>query len=202
MSRRTTSTPATSCASTLLRRRSAGRGGIRDLALRAAYYKRLIDPASEPDPETRAGLQRLGRWGAQTAHPVLMVALDLHARGVVTDVGPATGRRSDRVVLRAPPARAHPDQRAQPGLRPARSISCRKTTVSSTRYIGSCRATGSTGPATTRSARQFAANRSSTSDAGISASSSSNSLSAASDIPKSSTSRRPSCRSSTSCPRA
>lgn len=60
---------------------------IRDLSLRADYYKRLIDPASEPDSETREGLQRLGRWGAQTAHPVLMVALDLHARGVVDDVG-------------------------------------------------------------------------------------------------------------------
>ncbi len=56
---------------------------IRDLALRAGYYKRLIDPTSEPDAQTRDGLQRLGRWGAQTAHPVLMVALDLHARGVI-----------------------------------------------------------------------------------------------------------------------
>lgn len=60
---------------------------IRDLSIRAGYYKRLIDPASEPDSETREGLQRLGRWGAQTAHPVLMVALDLHARGIIDATG-------------------------------------------------------------------------------------------------------------------
>ena len=60
-------------------------GAIRDLALQAQYYKRLIDPAAEPDEQTRAGLQRLARWGAQTAHPVLMVALDLHRREVLRD---------------------------------------------------------------------------------------------------------------------
>ena len=62
---------------------AAVEGEIRDLALRAGYYKRLIEPAAEPDPQTREALQRLGRWGAQTAHPVLMVALDLHAREVI-----------------------------------------------------------------------------------------------------------------------
>ena len=59
-------------------------GAIRDLALQAQYYKRLIDPAAEPDEHTRAGLQRLARWGAQTAHPVLMVAMDLHRRDVIS----------------------------------------------------------------------------------------------------------------------
>jgi len=56
---------------------------IHDLALRARHYKRLIDPASEPDPEVAAGLGRLARWGAQTSHPVLMVAYDLHERNLV-----------------------------------------------------------------------------------------------------------------------
>lgn len=60
---------------------------VRDLALRARLYKRLIDPSAEPDQETRAGLQRLARWGAQTAHPTLMVALDLHHRKVIDGAG-------------------------------------------------------------------------------------------------------------------
>jgi len=53
---------------------------VRDLAMRAIHYKRLIDPSSEPDAELSAGLARLVRWGAQTSHPVLMVAYDLRER--------------------------------------------------------------------------------------------------------------------------
>jgi alkylated DNA nucleotide flippase Atl1 len=60
---------------------------VRDLARQATFYKRLIDPRSEPDPPTREGLQRLARWGAQTAYPTLMVALDLHAQGIVNVEG-------------------------------------------------------------------------------------------------------------------
>jgi len=56
---------------------------IRDLRLRAEHYKRLIDPAHEEDAQVRAGLARLSRWGAQTSHPVLMVALDLRERGLL-----------------------------------------------------------------------------------------------------------------------
>ncbi|HEX3238779.1 MAG TPA: DUF262 domain-containing protein [Solirubrobacterales bacterium] len=56
-------------------------GRIRDLAYRASLYKKLIDPGAEEDPATAAGLGRLARWGAQTSHPLLMVALDLRARG-------------------------------------------------------------------------------------------------------------------------
>ncbi len=56
---------------------------VRDLALRASHYKRLIGPASEPDHELAAGLGRLARWGAQTSHPVLMVAYDLRERGLI-----------------------------------------------------------------------------------------------------------------------
>jgi alkylated DNA nucleotide flippase Atl1 len=57
---------------------------VRDLARQATLYKRLIDPRSESDPPTREGLQRLARWGAQTAYPTLMVALDLHAKDIVS----------------------------------------------------------------------------------------------------------------------
>lgn len=56
---------------------------VRDLARRGRHYKRLIDPSAEPDPELRTALGRLGTWGAQTSHPVLMVALDLQERGVI-----------------------------------------------------------------------------------------------------------------------
>lgn len=53
---------------------------VRDLAVRAGHYDRLIHPATEPDAQLSAGLSRLARWGAQTSHPVLMVAYDLRER--------------------------------------------------------------------------------------------------------------------------
>jgi alkylated DNA nucleotide flippase Atl1 len=56
---------------------------IRDLAVRAGHYKRLIDPEAEGDRELAAGLARLARWGAQTSHPTLMVAYDLRERGLI-----------------------------------------------------------------------------------------------------------------------
>jgi alkylated DNA nucleotide flippase Atl1 len=56
---------------------------VRDLALRARHYKPLIDPEAEPDSALRAGLARLGRWGAQTSHPVLMFAFDLREREII-----------------------------------------------------------------------------------------------------------------------
>jgi alkylated DNA nucleotide flippase Atl1 len=58
---------------------------VRDLALRGSFYKRLIDPSTETHGETSSGLQRLARWGAQTSYPVLMVALDLRHREVLSD---------------------------------------------------------------------------------------------------------------------
>ena len=57
---------------------------VRDLALRAQHYKRIIDPGAEDDPEIRAGLRRLRRWGAQTSYPVLMAAYDLRERHRLT----------------------------------------------------------------------------------------------------------------------
>jgi alkylated DNA nucleotide flippase Atl1 len=60
---------------------------VRDLALRARHYKQIIDPSAEPDPQVRAGLLRLRRWGAQTSYPVLMTAYDLRDRGLLTVEG-------------------------------------------------------------------------------------------------------------------
>ena len=62
---------------------------VHDLALRARHYKRIIDPAAEDDPQVRAGLSRLRRWGAQTSYPVLMAAYDLRER----DLLPVEGLR-------------------------------------------------------------------------------------------------------------
>lgn len=60
---------------------------VRDLALRARHYKRIIDPAEEPDEELSASLLRLRRWGAQTSYPVLMAAYDLLQRGLLSISG-------------------------------------------------------------------------------------------------------------------
>ena len=54
---------------------------IRDLAVRAKHYRRLVDPSAEPDPKTRAALIRLRRWGAETTYPLLMHVYDLIDRG-------------------------------------------------------------------------------------------------------------------------
>jgi uncharacterized protein with ParB-like and HNH nuclease domain/alkylated DNA nucleotide flippase Atl1 len=57
---------------------------VRDLALRAQHYKRIIEPGTEDDPEVRAGLERLRRWGAQTTYPIVMAAYDLRERGLLS----------------------------------------------------------------------------------------------------------------------
>jgi uncharacterized protein with ParB-like and HNH nuclease domain/alkylated DNA nucleotide flippase Atl1 len=56
---------------------------VRDLAVRARQYKRIINPDAEEDLQLRAGLSRLRRWGAQTSYPVLMAAYDLRERGLL-----------------------------------------------------------------------------------------------------------------------
>jgi alkylated DNA nucleotide flippase Atl1 len=58
---------------------------VRDFAYRATLYKKLIDPSSEQHQPTAAGFGRLARWGAQTSHPLLMVALDLRHRQILSD---------------------------------------------------------------------------------------------------------------------
>ena len=57
---------------------------VRDLAVRARHYRRLVEPTSEPNPETRAALTRLRRWGAETTYPLLMHIYDLIDRGQAT----------------------------------------------------------------------------------------------------------------------
>jgi uncharacterized protein with ParB-like and HNH nuclease domain/alkylated DNA nucleotide flippase Atl1 len=60
---------------------------VRDLALRARHYKRIIDPSAEQDQDLGAGLARLRRWGAQTTYPVLMAAYDLRERDLLSVEG-------------------------------------------------------------------------------------------------------------------
>jgi uncharacterized protein with ParB-like and HNH nuclease domain/alkylated DNA nucleotide flippase Atl1 len=60
---------------------------VRDMAVRARHYKRLVDPNAEEDQELRAGLARLRRWGAQTTYPILMAAYDLYERQVLSVQG-------------------------------------------------------------------------------------------------------------------
>ena len=43
-----------------------------DLAGFAHYYKRLVEPEAEPEPDVREYLERLNRWGGQTMYPLLL----------------------------------------------------------------------------------------------------------------------------------
>jgi hypothetical protein len=77
---------------------------VRDLALRARHYKRIIDPVEEEEEELRAGLLRLRRWGAQTSYPVLMAAYDLRERGLLSLPG-TTVPVCDLILVHAGDAR-------------------------------------------------------------------------------------------------
>ena len=57
---------------------------VRDLALRATYYRCFIEPSSESDAEMRRSLEHLLRWGAQTTHPLLMHLYGLRGEGRAT----------------------------------------------------------------------------------------------------------------------
>ena len=59
-------------------------GEVRDLALRAQYYRCFIEPTVEPDPALRASLERLQQWGAQTTYPLLMHLYGLRGEGKAT----------------------------------------------------------------------------------------------------------------------
>lgn len=50
---------------------------VRELARRARFFQRIVQPETEPDPEIRAALQRLDRWGASTTYPLLLHLYDL-----------------------------------------------------------------------------------------------------------------------------
>lgn len=49
---------------------------VKDLALRARHYRRLVEPEAEPDPLARRHLVFLRAWGATTTFPLLMHVLD------------------------------------------------------------------------------------------------------------------------------
>ncbi|HEV2034079.1 MAG TPA: DUF4268 domain-containing protein [Candidatus Dormibacteraeota bacterium] len=57
---------------------------VRDLALRAQYYRCFVEPLIEPDPELRGSLERLRQWGAQTTYPLLMHLYSLRGEGRAT----------------------------------------------------------------------------------------------------------------------
>ena len=57
---------------------------VRDLRRRGSDYLRIVQPQNEPDRATRESLERLQRWGAQTAHPLLMSLYDLRRRDLCT----------------------------------------------------------------------------------------------------------------------
>jgi alkylated DNA nucleotide flippase Atl1 len=54
---------------------------IRDLAVRARHYKRILDPGQDPHFGIRRGLQFLSRWRATTAHPLVMYLYELREEG-------------------------------------------------------------------------------------------------------------------------
>lgn len=50
---------------------------IRDLAVRARHYQRILLPGEEEHPGVRRGLQFLSRWRATTVHPLVMYLYEL-----------------------------------------------------------------------------------------------------------------------------
>jgi alkylated DNA nucleotide flippase Atl1 len=58
---------------------------IRDLAVRAGHYLRILRPEAEDDPEIRRHLEFLKRWKATTTHPVAMYLFDKRDAGTLTD---------------------------------------------------------------------------------------------------------------------
>lgn len=56
-------------------------GEVQELARRAGFFSRIVQPHTEADPQVRAGLERLHRWGASTTYPLLMHLYDLWDRG-------------------------------------------------------------------------------------------------------------------------
>ncbi len=58
---------------------------VRDLALRARHYVRILRPELEDDPGIRRGLRFLARWRATTAHPVVMLLFEKQQDGELTD---------------------------------------------------------------------------------------------------------------------
>ncbi len=58
---------------------------IRDLAVRARHYERILDPSKEDHEGVRRGLRFVARWRATTVHPLVMYLYELREQG---DLGP------------------------------------------------------------------------------------------------------------------
>jgi alkylated DNA nucleotide flippase Atl1 len=54
---------------------------VKELARRAGFFRRIVQPHTEFDAKVRAALERLDRWGASTTYPLLMHLYDLWDRG-------------------------------------------------------------------------------------------------------------------------
>ena len=54
---------------------------IMDMHIYAGYYKRLIDPSQEPNPQISRRLHRINRWEINTSYPFLLALYDDYERG-------------------------------------------------------------------------------------------------------------------------
>jgi alkylated DNA nucleotide flippase Atl1 len=75
---------------------------VAELARRAKFFVRIVEPKNEPDLDVKAGLERLDRWGASTTYPLLMHLYDLWDRQacIASDVFEALGYVESFLVRR------------------------------------------------------------------------------------------------------
>jgi alkylated DNA nucleotide flippase Atl1 len=64
---------------------------IRDLALRARHYVRILRPSVEEDAAVRRGLEFIARWRATTTHPVVMFLFEKREEEALTSADVAEG---------------------------------------------------------------------------------------------------------------
>lgn len=75
---------------------------VRELARRAVFFRRIVQPRTEPQPQVRAALERLDRWGASTTYPLLLHIYELWDRDAcsVEEVREAIGYVESFLVRR------------------------------------------------------------------------------------------------------
>jgi uncharacterized protein with ParB-like and HNH nuclease domain/alkylated DNA nucleotide flippase Atl1 len=75
---------------------------LRELARRAGFFRRIVQPHAESNPQVRAALERLNRWGASTTYPLVMHLYDLWDRAICSadDVVEALGYIESFLVRR------------------------------------------------------------------------------------------------------
>lgn len=64
---------------------SAIEAEVRELALQAGHYAKILKPDLEPDLHVRRYLSFLQRWGANTTHPVVMYLYEKRSQGAISD---------------------------------------------------------------------------------------------------------------------